>query len=86
VRRHSFPEIPHRLRRVSDDAAVHLRTFPVTKHHPVAVAAAAVLSSGLCVPVHAIASPYSDINAAAAKSPITVRHVRGNVSMLDGSG
>jgi glyoxylase-like metal-dependent hydrolase (beta-lactamase superfamily II) len=58
----------------------------LTKHHSVAVAAAAMLSSGLCVPVHALASPYSDINAAAAKSPITVRHVRGNVSMLDGSG
>ena len=32
------------------------------------------------------ASPYSVINAAAAAGPITVHHVRGAVSMLDGSG
>jgi glyoxylase-like metal-dependent hydrolase (beta-lactamase superfamily II) len=32
------------------------------------------------------ASPYSDINAAAAASPITVHPLRGHVSMLDGSG
>jgi glyoxylase-like metal-dependent hydrolase (beta-lactamase superfamily II) len=34
----------------------------------------------------AAASPYSDINAAAAASQITTQHVRGNVSMLRGSG
>lgn len=32
------------------------------------------------------ADPYSDINAAAAANPITTHPVRGNVSMLDGSG
>lgn len=34
----------------------------------------------------ASATPYSDINEAAARSPITVHHLRGGVSMLDGSG
>ena len=34
----------------------------------------------------AAASPYSDINAAAAANPIIVHKVRGNISMLDGSG
>ena len=32
------------------------------------------------------ATPYSNINAAAAASPITVHAVRGGVSMLEGSG
>jgi glyoxylase-like metal-dependent hydrolase (beta-lactamase superfamily II) len=32
------------------------------------------------------ASPYSDINLAAANSPITVHPLRGGVSMLEGSG
>ena len=45
------------------------------------VAAAAL---ALAAPVGA--SPYSDINAAAAANPTTVHPVRGNVSMLDGSG
>ena len=31
-------------------------------------------------------TPYAQINAAAAQSPVTVRKLRGNVSMLDGSG
>ena len=34
----------------------------------------------------AAASPYSDINAAAASSPVTVQRLRGNISMLQGSG
>jgi glyoxylase-like metal-dependent hydrolase (beta-lactamase superfamily II) len=34
----------------------------------------------------AAASPYSDINAAAAKGPINVHPLRGHLSMLDGSG
>jgi glyoxylase-like metal-dependent hydrolase (beta-lactamase superfamily II) len=34
----------------------------------------------------AAASPYSDINAAAAASPITVHSLRRHVSMLEGSG
>ena len=34
----------------------------------------------------AAASPYSDINTAAASNPITTHPVRGNISMLDGSG
>lgn len=49
----------------------------------VAIAIAAV---GALAAAPAGASPYSDINAAAAASPVTVHHVRGNVSMLDGSG
>lgn len=49
----------------------------------VAIAIAAV---GSLAAAPAGASPYSDINAAAAASPVTVHHVRGNVSMLDGSG
>jgi glyoxylase-like metal-dependent hydrolase (beta-lactamase superfamily II) len=32
------------------------------------------------------ASPYSDINAAAKAGPVMVHRLRGNVSMLDGSG
>ena len=32
------------------------------------------------------ASPYSDINAAAQRGPVTVHHLRGNVSVLEGSG
>ena len=34
----------------------------------------------------AAATPYSDINAAAAKGPINVHALRGHLSMLDGSG
>jgi glyoxylase-like metal-dependent hydrolase (beta-lactamase superfamily II) len=34
----------------------------------------------------ALASPYSDINAAAAAGPISVEHLRGNISVLEGSG
>jgi glyoxylase-like metal-dependent hydrolase (beta-lactamase superfamily II) len=33
-----------------------------------------------------LASPYSDINAAAKAGPINVHPIRGNLSMLDGSG
>ena len=42
---------------------------------------AALLSSS---PV--FASPYSDINAAAKAGPVTVQRLRGNISMLQGSG
>ena len=55
-----------------------IRTLLVT------VALASLLSTTVSNP--AAASPYSDINAAAAANPITIHHVRGNVSMLDGSG
>jgi glyoxylase-like metal-dependent hydrolase (beta-lactamase superfamily II) len=48
--------------------------------------ALAVSAAGLCWIGSAIASPYSDINAAAATSPVTVQNVRNNVSMLQGSG
>ena len=34
----------------------------------------------------AFASPYSDINAAAAAGPISVEQLRGNVTVLEGSG
>lgn len=34
----------------------------------------------------AFASPYSDINAAAKAGPVTVQQLRGNISMLQGSG
>jgi glyoxylase-like metal-dependent hydrolase (beta-lactamase superfamily II) len=34
----------------------------------------------------AVGTPYTDINAAAAASEITTTHIRGNLSMLDGSG
>lgn len=33
-----------------------------------------------------LASPYSDINAAAKAGPVKVHHLRGNISMLEGSG
>ncbi len=50
----------------------------------------AVLVCGLCVAIFAappaLASPYSDINAAAKAGPINVHRIRGNISMLDGSG
>jgi glyoxylase-like metal-dependent hydrolase (beta-lactamase superfamily II) len=45
----------------------------------------AVTAAALAV-APAAASPYSDINAAAAASPITVHPLRGQVSMLEGSG
>jgi glyoxylase-like metal-dependent hydrolase (beta-lactamase superfamily II) len=34
----------------------------------------------------ALSSPYSDINAAAKAGPVNIRHLRANISMLDGSG
>jgi glyoxylase-like metal-dependent hydrolase (beta-lactamase superfamily II) len=34
----------------------------------------------------AFASPYSDINTAAATGPVSVERLRGNISMLSGSG
>ena len=59
---------------------VSLRSF-VDKNRAVLLITAAVITSA---PV--LASPYSDINVAAAASPITVQSLRGNVSMLQGSG
>ncbi len=56
----------------------------MTKNLTRAVALAGQIAAGLANA--AAASPYSDINAAAAASQITTHHVRGNVSMLDGSG
>jgi glyoxylase-like metal-dependent hydrolase (beta-lactamase superfamily II) len=49
--------------------------------HAVLAATAAALAA-----VSAAASPYSDINAAAAANPVTVHPLRGHVSMLEGSG
>ncbi len=48
--------------------------------------ALAIAATGALAAALAGASPYSDINAAAVASPITVHRIRGNVSMLDGSG
>jgi glyoxylase-like metal-dependent hydrolase (beta-lactamase superfamily II) len=48
------------------------------------VALAGLLAAS--APAPASASPYSDINAAAAANPVTTHHVRGHISMLDGSG
>ena len=54
-------------------------------HHLFSTAAlAGLVALGAATAV--FASPYSDINAAAAPSQIMTRHVRGRVSMLDGSG
>ena len=45
------------------------------------------LSAGLALSLgSSSATPYSDINAAAAKGPIHVHPLRGRLSMLDGSG
>jgi glyoxylase-like metal-dependent hydrolase (beta-lactamase superfamily II) len=55
---------------------------------PVVLAAfpfAAVATIGTA-PAAAQQTPYAMINAAAAESPITVQKLRGNVSMLQGSG
>jgi len=50
----------------------------------------ASLAGMLCIAMlsasAAWASPYSDINAAAKAGPINVHRIRGNISMLDGSG
>ena len=56
----------------------------MTQHRLASVGLAGLLAAAITAPV--AASPYSDINAAAAANPITTHHVRGNVSMLDGSG
>jgi glyoxylase-like metal-dependent hydrolase (beta-lactamase superfamily II) len=50
-----------------------------------ALMAGAVIAA-LVAAVPGAASPYSDINAAAKAGPVTVHRLRGNVSMLDGSG
>ncbi len=54
------------------------------KHQILTAGLAGLLAIG--APTIAAASPYSDINAAAAASQISTLHVRGNISMLDGSG
>ena len=47
------------------------------------LAAAAALIAG---PAFGQVSPYDAINASAAQSPVTVQQLRGNVSLLQGSG
>ena len=54
--------------------------FPAT-----ALMAGAVMAA-LLAAVPGAASPYSDINAAAKAGPVTVQRLRGNISMLEGSG
>ncbi len=46
----------------------------------------ALFAASMVGPGPAGASPYSDINAAAAKGPVNVHPLRGHLSMLDGSG
>jgi glyoxylase-like metal-dependent hydrolase (beta-lactamase superfamily II) len=53
---------------------------------PKRVAALVATTAMIAAAAPASTSPYSDINAAAAANPITVHHVRGPISMLDGSG
>ncbi len=53
----------------------------IAKRALLALLAGAALGLG-----SASASPYSDINAAAARGPINVHPLRGHLSMLDGSG
>jgi glyoxylase-like metal-dependent hydrolase (beta-lactamase superfamily II) len=48
--------------------------------------ASMALAGLLAIATSASASPYSDINAAAAKGPINITPLRGRLSMLDGSG
>jgi glyoxylase-like metal-dependent hydrolase (beta-lactamase superfamily II) len=50
------------------------------------VFALAATAAMIAVAPPASASPYSDINAAAAKGPINVHRLRGHLAMLDGSG
>lgn len=59
-----------------------------TKHfHPSsATALVAGVIAALVATAPGAASPYSDINAAAKAGPVTVHRLRGNISMLDGSG
>jgi glyoxylase-like metal-dependent hydrolase (beta-lactamase superfamily II) len=53
-------------------------------HHRLLAAACVVIQAGALA--SALGTPYSDINAAAASAPITVQHLRRNVTMLEGSG
>jgi glyoxylase-like metal-dependent hydrolase (beta-lactamase superfamily II) len=48
-------------------------------------AGACLVGMALAAP-RALASPYSDINAAAKAGPVNVHRLRGGISMLDGSG
>lgn len=50
------------------------------------VAIIALAFSAIALPLDAMSSPYSDINAAAKAGPINVHQLRGNLSVLDGSG
>lgn len=53
--------------------------------HPALWASSVVITAALTA-APACASPYSDINQAAASGNITVHRLRGGVSMLEGSG
>ena len=58
-----------------------------TKHLSLAVRLLACGITFVAGPVLAEApSPYTQINAAAAESPITITRLRGNISVLQGSG
>jgi glyoxylase-like metal-dependent hydrolase (beta-lactamase superfamily II) len=59
---------------------------PSTSRSPNLALAVLAATMAALAAAPADASPYSDINAAAAASPITVHPLRGHVSMLDGSG
>jgi glyoxylase-like metal-dependent hydrolase (beta-lactamase superfamily II) len=63
--------------------------MPFSGHTRLRVARRALLAlvaASTVGPGPACASPYSDINAAAAQGPINVHPLRGHLSMLDGSG
>ena len=55
---------------------------PLRKARALAIAA----SGGAVLAASAAASPYSDINQAARKGPVTVTRLRSGISMLSGSG
>lgn len=57
----------------------HPRRRPALRASCISIAAALTATA-------AVASPYSDINQAAASGTITVHRLRGGVSMLEGSG
>ena len=50
------------------------------------LAALPVAALAAFAPAHGQTTPYATINQAAAQSPVTVEKLRGNVSMLQGSG
>jgi glyoxylase-like metal-dependent hydrolase (beta-lactamase superfamily II) len=59
--------------------------MPVPGFAPRPLLLALCLASAL-VSEPALANPYAEINAAAAKDPVTVHNLRGGLSMLEGSG